>query len=247
MDSATTTFAEEFASAMQQLSAEAQRPKPAVGPAIGIALDVRQQLAQMTEEFRTMSDRVRKMETRLTEVFGEGGSQVNGNGVFDFAGRFQQLDKQIKGIRDSDSMNQRLFDSLHQEMIKYRDNFLLESLQKPFIRDLLGLFDDLSAISTQLNSERETEAEEPKVTQWRENIENAIHSLLEILHRLEVIELEPRERLDRTLHKVVSLEPTENPEEDELIIARLRRGFTWREKVLRPEEVVASRFIGESR
>lgn len=245
MEAATATFAEEFASAMQKLSAEAQKPKPVPGPAMGLSIDVRQQLAQMTEEFRAMSDRLQRMDARLTQALGDGGPQVDGISVFDFAGRFQHLDKQIKSIRDSDSMNQRLFDSLHQEMIKYRDNFLLESLQKPFIRDLLGLFDDLTAIAGQVTSS-EDEAEESRVKQWRENIENTIHALLEILNRLEVCEIEARERVDRTLHKVVSLEPTSDPDEDERIVKRLRPGFMWREKVLRPEEVVAHRFVDES-
>ncbi len=47
------------------------------------------------------------------------------------------MDEQLAAIRSTESVNQRLFDSLHDELLKYRDNFLHESLQKPFIHDLV--------------------------------------------------------------------------------------------------------------
>ena len=58
-----------------------------------------------------------------------------------------KIEKDVTAIRESESVNQRLFDSLHGELASYRDNLIRESLQKPFIRDLLVLFDDLSAIA----------------------------------------------------------------------------------------------------
>ena len=73
-------------------------------------------------------------------------------------------------------MNQKLFDSLHDELLKYRDNFLHESLQKPFIHDLVHLFDDLSSLSEQLRTAAEKESGRGHVAQWRDNLENAIHS-----------------------------------------------------------------------
>jgi molecular chaperone GrpE (heat shock protein) len=149
-----------------------------------------------------------------------------------------KLDDQLSALRESESVNHRLFDTLHDELIRYRDNFLHESLQKPFIRDLVILFDDLSGIASQLDATDEASGARPKT---RQNLENALHSLVEILHRLEVTEIEPKERVDRALHRVISYEPADFPEEDGLIIMRVKRGFLWRDKVLRPEEVVAKR------
>jgi molecular chaperone GrpE (heat shock protein) len=80
------------------------------------------------------------------------------------------------------------------------------------------------------------------VVQWRDNLENAIHSLVEILHRFEVKEIEPRDVVDRTVHKVVSYEPADYEQEDGHIVMRVRRGFFWRGKLIRPEEVIAKRF-----
>jgi molecular chaperone GrpE (heat shock protein) len=59
---------------------------------------------------------------------------------------------------------------------------------------------------------------------------------------LEVNEIETKETVDRTLHKVVSYEPADYPQEDGLIVMRLKRGFLWRGKLIRPEEVIARRY-----
>jgi molecular chaperone GrpE (heat shock protein) len=59
---------------------------------------------------------------------------------------------------------------------------------------------------------------------------------------MEVSEIESKETVDRTLHKVISFEPADFAEEDGQIVMRVKRGFLWRDQVLRPEEVVAKRF-----
>ncbi len=84
----------------------------------------------------------------------------------DLAEQFRKMDEHMVALRNTESVNQRLFDSLHQELKKYRDNFLHESLQKPFIRDLLILFDDLSALSAQLQTAR-WKATNPNAAIWR--------------------------------------------------------------------------------
>ena len=154
---------------------------------------------------------------------------------------FERIEEQLSVIRDSETVNQKLFDSLHQELISYRDNFVRDALQKPFIRDLLVLFDDLSGIANQLGAAGK-ESEQTEQTRSHENLKNVLHFLLEILHRLEVNEIELQDTVDRTLHRVMSYEPAESAEEDGLIVKRLKRGFTWQGRLLRAEEVVALRF-----
>ena len=55
-------------------------------------------------------------------------------------------------------------------------------------------------------------------------------------------EIELKETVDRSLHRVISYEPAESAEEDGRIVKRLKRGFIWQGRVLRAEEVVAKRF-----
>jgi molecular chaperone GrpE (heat shock protein) len=131
---------------------------------------------------------------------------------------------------------------LHDELLKYRDNFVHESLQKPFIHDLVHLFDDLNSLAEQLRTNAEEQKNRGHIVQWRDNLGNAIHSLVEILHRFDVKEIEARETVDRTLHRVVNFEPADFPEEDGRIVMRVKRGFLWRDKLIRPEEVIAKRF-----
>jgi molecular chaperone GrpE (heat shock protein) len=227
---------DEFASAMQQLSAEAEKTMPEN------ASDEEQngeQFAQILDEFRALNGRMTSFEQavlgRLEKL-----EKAEKN---DFAEQLRRMDEHMVALRNTETVNQRLFDSLHDELIKYRDNFLHESLQKPFIRDLVTLFDDLSGLLSQLQTAVETnEGKRGALGQWRDNLENAIHSLTEILHRMEVSEIEPKEMVDRAFHRVISFEPADFAEEDGQIVMRVKRGFLWRDQVLRPEEVVAKRF-----
>ena len=148
----------------------------------------------------------------------------------------------LSAIRETETVNQKLFDSLHEELISYRDNFVRDSLQKPFIRDLLVLFDDLSTLAGQFEEGANEEESGPENARSRNNLTNILHFLLEILHRLEVNEIAESETVDRTLHRVISFEPAESAEENGRIVKRLKRGFTWHDRVLRAEEVIAKRF-----
>jgi molecular chaperone GrpE (heat shock protein) len=225
-------IADEFTSAMQRLSAEAEKTLPEdrwEG-------DNGEQFGRILREFGALNERLQGLEETVT-------SRLQVGGATDLAEQFRRMDEHMVELRNTERVNQRLFDSLHHELIKYRDNFLHESLQKPFIRDLLILFDDLSALSAQLQTALEGgEAKSGKLAHWRENLENSIHSLTEILHRMEVSEIEPKEMVDRALHRVVSFEPSEFAEDEGRIVMRVKRGFLWRDQVLRPEEVVAKRF-----
>jgi molecular chaperone GrpE (heat shock protein) len=229
-------IADEFASTMQQLSAEAEKALPEDGGEEG---QKDAQFTQILQQFNVLNGRMLCLEERVAKRFDKsaGPEQVN------LTEQFRKMDEHMVALRNTESVNQRLFDSLHEELIKYRDNFLYESLQKPFIRDLLSLFDDLSALSSQLQTAVEAgETKRGKFGQWRDNLENAIHSLTEILHRMEVNEIEPKEMVDRAFHRVVSYEPSDFAEDEGRIVMRVKRGFLWRDQVLRPEEVVAKRF-----
>lgn len=229
-------IADEFTSTMQQLSAEAEKTLPLDAWEEGEGSGA--QFAQILQEFSALNGRLQSLEGTVASRFEKREEEQT-----DLAEQFRKMDEHMVALRNTETVNQRLFDSLHQELIKYRDNFLYESLQKPFIRDLLILFDDLSALSSQLQTAVESgETKRGKFVQWRDNLENAIHSLTEILHRMEVSEIEPKEMVDRAFHRVVSYEPSDFAEDEGRIVMRVKRGFLWRDQVLRPEEVVAKRF-----
>jgi molecular chaperone GrpE (heat shock protein) len=238
----TLTPPDEFTTAMQQLSAEAAK---ALAPAVAEEKESKAQhaaISKLSREFQALTGQFENMQGALSKKLDKLVSQIPESPTVDLTERFQRIDEQLSAIRSTESVNQRLFDSLHDELLKYRDNFLHESLQKPFIHDLVMLFDDLTSLSEQFHTAAQQEIERGHLAQWRDNLENAIHSLVEILHRFEVKEIDPKEHVDRAIHKVVSYEPADFPEEDGCIVMRVRRGFSWRGKLIRPEEVIAKRF-----
>jgi molecular chaperone GrpE (heat shock protein) len=229
--------ADEFTAAMQQLSAEAAKTSPAKKEdGSGDSGST-----HASEEVQALAARFEKFEQAITKKLDQLATSAEQNEPADLTGHFEKMQGQLDAIQSSETVNHRLFDSLHSELLTYRDNFLHESLQKPFIHDLVHLYDDLTSLSEQVQT-ASPETKGTNALRWRDNLENAIHSLVEILHRFEVKEIEPKEMVDRAIHKVRSYEPADYAEEDGRIIMRVRRGFLWRGKLIRPEEVIAKRF-----
>src|SRR5437879_10243631 len=232
---------DEFATAMQQLSAEAEKTLPTELPSAPEFSLAEDKLEQALQELSALNSRGQNVENALAKRVEQLLIALSPDKQVDImVKRFEKIDEQLATIRKTESVNQKLFDSLHAELLKYRDNFLHESLQKPFIHDLILLFDDLSGLSEQVGTA--VKGQRDSVAQWRDNLENAIHSLVEIFHRLDVKEIEPQESVDRAIHRVVSYEPADFAEEDGRIVMRVKRGFCWRGKVIRAEEVIAKRF-----
>jgi molecular chaperone GrpE (heat shock protein) len=217
----------DFAVVMQQLSAQAAT-SPSAQEDARVPGASGGEISELTRAVQFLSRRIEVLEGSFSRKLE--------------ALQFQKLEEQLAAIRDTETVNQKLFDSLHKELISYRDNFVRESLQKPFIRDLLILFDDLSAIVGQFGDCPPGTDARGESGQSHDNLKNTLHFLLEILHRLEVNEIEQKETVDRTLHRVTSYEAAESAEEDGRIVRRVRTGFTWHDRILRPEEVIAKRF-----
>lgn len=230
---------QDFKVAMQQLSAEAEKVLP---------MGAEQSLAPLPQagdaaaQSSVLSEHLQALENSLLSRIESLATEVETSRKAALDDHFKRIDEQLASIRGSENVNQKLFDSLHSELLKYRDNFLHESLQKPFIHDLVYLYDHLIGLCDQLSSAAEEKGSRTSVSQWRDNLENAIHSLVEILHRFDVKEIEPRERVDRAYHRVLNFEPADFPEEDGAIVMRVKHGFIWRGKLIRPEEVIAKRF-----
>lgn len=243
MSNKTAQEEQDFKVAMQQLSAEAEKILPMLPPeknnSSAEAQESTQEHSQQSDSF---AERLHGLENSVLNHLERIAAEMEASRAVAFAEQFKKIDEQLASIRSSESVNQQLFDSLHGELLKYRDNFLHESLQKPFIHDLVYLYDHLNGLCEQLSSAAQEKGKRSRVSQWRDNLENAIHSLVEILHRFDVKEIEPRERVDRACHRVISYEPADFPEEEGAIVMRVKRGFVWREKLIRPEEVIAKRF-----
>ena len=229
-----TPVSDEFAAAMQQLSAEARKSSSSAQSA---------NPSETVVGAPSIEQRLHNLEESLSKKMDEMVTTVAGKRSLEVSLQLRKVEEQLDAIRNTETVHQRLFDSLHEELIKYRDNFVHESLQKPFIHDLVHLFDDLSTLSAQLQSAvKDSKKKGGSISQWHDNLENTIHSVMEILHRLDVKEIESRDTVDRALHKVISYEPADFAEDDGRIVMRLKRGFLWRDQLIRAEEVIAKRF-----
>ncbi len=175
--------------------------------------------------------------------------------------KLKNLESLLEQQKNKENSNQQLFDAMHKEMRDYKEIFLFEALQKPIIRDMLLLYDDLSAIEAQSRrfrkalARREQEggvsAVDSETKEFFENqlmnLENLKHLFVEIFDRLQVTQIrtEPGP-LDKQLQKVLKVVPTDKQDEDNLVERKLRPGFYWRDRVLRPEEVTVKRYQADS-
>jgi molecular chaperone GrpE (heat shock protein) len=160
-----------------------------------------------------------------------------------------------KELRDAmenrGGVNRDLFNALHEELKSYKENFLIEIFQKPVVRDLIGLFDDLTLQHEDLEAYIRSIPPEAaanslcfeRVKIVAQNLDHSAHSVLEALARAGVERIPAgKGKLDRQSQKAVGVEATENPAEDGDVVRSVRPGFRWRDRVFRPEEVVVKKY-----
>jgi molecular chaperone GrpE (heat shock protein) len=155
-------------------------------------------------------------------------------------------------LEQKNGLNERMFDALHEELKGYKDGFLLESVHKPIIRDLISLFDDLSTIHRQMQEAVADAAQLPsevanklleRLKTMDKNIEHNCWFIAEVLARLEVTLLPVGSgKLDKQTQRAVAVEIAEDPEQDGNIVRMVKRGFLWKARVLRAEEVVIKKW-----
>ena len=167
--------------------------------------------------------------------------------------------EEIARLGSVESANQKLFDALHAELKGYKDSFLFDALQKPFVRDLVSLFDDLREVHSAMlrrleamrptgNGDGDTDGPPDEETAFLKgsagNVENQIHHMIEVFLRMEVTISETRggAPLDKKAHRVVSFEPAASAADDGVVHRSVKPGFLWRDRLIRPEEVVVRRW-----
>lgn len=168
-------------------------------------------------------------------------------------GNLPTLVQSLQALIDQKSgLNQRMFDALYEELKGYKDGFLLESVHKPIIRDLITLYDDLTRTHRQLQEAGAESAKLPaevsnklfeRLKTMDTNVEHNIEFIVEVLARLEVTMLPLGSgKLDKQTQRAVAVEVAEDPDDDGNIVRVVKRGFYWKDRVLRAEEVVIKKW-----
>ena len=170
----------------------------------------------------------------------------------------QALPKAVAELRAllemKNGVSHSMFSALHEELKGYKDGFLLQSVYRPIIRDLVSIYDDLTEIHRQITAAISEEWGAADVSDGTKkvfermrtmemNLGHNVEFILEVLARLEVTQIPlGAGKLDKCRQRAVAVEPTENADDDTLVVRVVKRGFLWHERVLRPEEVVVKRF-----
>lgn len=150
-------------------------------------------------------------------------------------------------LDQKNGVSQRMFDALHEELKDYKDGFLLESILKPIIRDLVSLYDDLTTIHKQMEECVVAGAGagstlSDRLERMDTNLAHHCEFVVEILARLEVTMMPIGSgRLDKQAQRAVAVELVEDPELDMMVVRTVKRGFMWKARVLRAEEVVVNK------
>ncbi len=230
-----------------------------------LLLALGQMLRPLAFELETVKRSNAEMAAALTAL----GKSVVASPAPNHSQAIDHISQQLQRIGSVESANQKLFDALHAELKGYKDNFLFDALQKPFIRDLVSLFDDFTAVHEQAlarleklrtaaapekagkgnDKKREPtpnadESEQAFLQNLAGNVENQLHHMIEVFLRMDV-ELSRTAAgapVDKKTHRIVAFEPAAAPEDDGLVARSVKPGFTWRERAIRPEEIVARRW-----
>jgi len=164
------------------------------------------------------------------------------------------LSETKQAIESRNVVNRAMFEALHAELKTYKDAFVLEAVLRPVIRDLISLYDDIADIHRQLTLALNKQEERGNLTGSAlilfENVagstiqlENNRDSVLEVLERLDV-SLVPlgSGKLDKQSQRAIKIELSEDPGQDHEIVKVLKRGFIWRDRIIRPEEVIIKKW-----
>jgi molecular chaperone GrpE len=161
-------------------------------------------------------------------------------------GLTEQLGRRLDALQTTfdrelraEATRERVVDRLHAELQDYKQDFLLK-VQRPIFIDLIQLHDDIGKmIDVRLPSGADPERA-ADVRGFLEPIQTAIE---DILYRqgvepfaLEGTEFDPRKQ------RAVSTQGTDDPALNKRVAARLRKGFSAGDKLIRPEIVTVFTF-----
>lgn len=178
-----------------------------------------------------------------TPAVGSVADHATGDSSVDLAQILAKLEALVAAIADLqqgfdakikyDAVKERMVDSLHKELQTWRDDLHFKLL-RPIFSDLIGMHDDIGSLL------RHDDAEAPAgdSASLRRNLASFQGTLEEILERNGVtcfteeseVFIPQRQRATKTIE-------TTDPGKDTKIAQRLRKGFVYGGRVLRPELV----------
>jgi molecular chaperone GrpE len=153
----------------------------------------------------------------------------------------EDLGRRIDALRSSferelraEVNRERVVDRLHAELQDYKQDLLLK-VQRPIFVDLIQLHDDVGKM---IAARASGDTDAFGAASFRGTLESIQTAIEDILYRqgVEPFALESGE-FDPRRQRALSTSPTDDPALNKTVAARIRKGFTAGEKLIRPELV----------
>lgn len=148
------------------------------------------------------------------------------------------LQKKFDGKIAEDEHKAQLFDKMYNELQSYKTD-LYAKILKPFILSTITLLDDTNTFIGKLG-ENESALAEKYLRTMPDDLIDILESNGVVLYEDDVDKFNPRTQ------RVVKQVPTDNPELDNFIVKRIRKGYNWNGINLKPELVWIYKFQQEA-
>src|SRR6056297_2149524 len=133
-----------------------------------------------------------------------------------------------------DEHKNKVIDDLHQSLQDYRDGLLKKYLQRIFT-DVIKIVDDARKLAGYYWNQPFCEENNKKLLQYLEEMAQELEDMF-AWEGVETFNTEG-EALDPTRQRVINKIETDDPEKNKKIAERLRPGYEWDGKIIRPEIV----------
>lgn len=148
------------------------------------------------------------------------------------------LQKKFDGKIAEDEHKAQLFDKMYNELQSYKTD-LYAKILKPFILSTITLLDDTNTFIGKLG-ENESALAEKYLRTMPDDLIDILESNGVVLYEDDVDKFNPRTQ------RVVKQVPTDNPDLDNFIVKRIRKGYSWNGVNLKPELVWIYKFKQEA-
>ena len=158
--------------------------------------------------------------------------------------RLDRIEEQLAALAklfqariEDDAIKGQLFEQLHRDLARYRDDFVFTSITQRIFTDVLRLFDRVDAAMDDRTLHALTRDElVAHLTSFRNEI-------LQCLRRQEVFVIEsPPGSFDETWQEAIEARPVEKCEDAQRVVEVVRKGFTYRGRILRPAGVIVGQY-----
>jgi molecular chaperone GrpE (heat shock protein) len=159
------------------------------------------------------------------------------------------IEDQISKIKElylekisNDELKNKQFEIMVEELQRYKDNFVFETVQKRIYLDLIGVYDRVEEV-LKLSS---ADLSKDDIIQYLSSFKKQI---IQLLNNQGVELISPKDsRFDPRLQQAVDVVKTEKAEEDQLIEIVLANGFIYDgKKILRPQKVIVKKYSNQTK